>query len=533
MRRTKSDGDVLGQNRDRWNPRRDLFLVVSVLLITTLACSRGNVPLQVAIGSGSLPSPTAAVEQQTDEVEPTNTVEVGLPTVIPEAPEPVVTPTFPPTATAQSDENPETLVYEAQPGDSLHSVSVRFGVVPEDITSTEPLPDARGLINPGQWLFIPDRIGTTGPNERLLPDSEIIFSPHAVEFDVTSFAGQYGGYLTKYRESLGSPFRPGTEVLSVAARDNSVNPRLLLALLEFESGWVTDPTAPVGDEFSYPMGHVAEQSPGLFRQLGWATNELGNGYYGWRAGTITELDFSDGTSLRLAPDLNAGTVAIQHYLSLDRTQTEWEVALQDFMKVYREFFGDPWAYEHPLYEYGVEQPELILPFLRGQVWAFTGGPHGAWERDSAWAALDFAPASIESGCVKSESWVLTAAPGYIVRSEEGVVVLDMDGDGREQTGWVLLYLHIATEDRIRAGVYVETGDLIGHPSCEGGTATGTHVHLARKYNGEWILADGPLPFELSGWVAVAGAEPYQGALVKGDQIVLACPCASYETLIQR
>jgi LasA protease len=98
---------------------------------------------------------------------------------------------------------------------------------------------------------------------------------------------------------------------------------------------------------------------------------------------------------------------------------------------------------------------------------------------------------------------------------------------------VLLYLHIAAEDRIQAGTFVETGDFIGHPSCEGGTATGTHVHLARKYNGEWILADGPLPFELSGWIAVAGSKPYQGALVKGDQIVLACPCASHETLIQR
>lgn len=503
------------------------------ILLAALACSRGDVPLQEAIGSGSMPSPTKAIEQDDSDVEPTETTEAILPTVMRDAPEPVVTPTFPPTATAQTDDEPETLVYEAQPGDSLYSVSVRFGVVPEDITSTEPLPDARGLINPGQWLFIPDRIGITGPNERLLPDSEVIFSPHAVEFDVENFAAQYGGYLTKYRESLGAPWRPGAEVLSIAARDNSVNPRLMLALLEFESRWVTDPTAPVGDKFSYPLGRIAEQSPGLFRQLGWAANELGNGYYGWRAGAITELTFSDGITMRLAPDLNAGTVAIQYYLSLNRTQAEWELALEEFIEVYRDFFGDPWAYEHPLYEYGVEQPELILPFLRGQVWAFTGGPHGAWERDSAWAALDFAPASIESGCVKSDAWVLATAPGYIIRSDEGVVVLDMDGDGREQTGWVLLYLHIATEDRIQAGIYVETGDFIGHPSCEGGTATGTHVHLARKYNGEWILADGPLPFVMSDWIPVAGAKPYQGALVKGDQIVFACPCASHETLIQR
>jgi murein DD-endopeptidase MepM/ murein hydrolase activator NlpD len=129
--------------------------------------------------------------------------------------------------------------------------------------------------------------------------------------------------------------------------------------------------------------------------------------------------------------------------------------------------------------------------------------------------------------------LVAAAPGLIIRSGDGVVVLDLDGDGREQSGWALLYLHVATRDRIEVGTLVEAGDLIGHPSCEGGIATGTHVHLARKYNGEWILADGPLPFELSGWVAVAGAEPYKGLLVKGDQVVIACTCSTQETHISR
>ncbi|MEE8568427.1 MAG: hypothetical protein V3S81_07435, partial [Anaerolineales bacterium] len=274
---------------------------------------------------------------------------------------------------------------------------------------------------------------------------------------------------------------------------------------------------------------------GLQDQLTWLANELGNGYYGWRAGTISEVTLNDGLGVRLAPDLNAGTVALQYYFSLRQTIPEWERDLSPdgFIETYITFYGDPWAYQYPLYEIGVEQPSLILPFLPGHVWAFTGGPHGAWERESAWAALDFAPASMESGCVPSDEWAVAAAPAIIVRSGEGVVVLDLDGDGREQSGWALLYLHIANEGRVEVGTLVEQGDLIGHPSCVGGIATGTHIHIARKYNGEWILADGPLPFTLSGWVAVAGSKPYQGALVKGDQIVYACPCSTQETLITR
>jgi hypothetical protein len=129
--------------------------------------------------------------------------------------------------------------------------------------------------------------------------------------------------------------------------------------------------------------------------------------------------------------------------------------------------------------------------------------------------------------------VEAAAPGLVTRSENGVVVLDLDGDGREETGWVLIYLHIATQDRIPPGILVERAAKLGHPSCEGGIATGTHVHLARKYNGEWILADGPLPFTLSGWQAHAGTQPYQGALERDNKIVLACPCATNETQISR
>jgi LasA protease len=129
--------------------------------------------------------------------------------------------------------------------------------------------------------------------------------------------------------------------------------------------------------------------------------------------------------------------------------------------------------------------------------------------------------------------VTASAPGLVVRSGNGIVVIDLDGDGYEQTGWALLYLHVSSKDRVATGTLVEEGDPLGHPSCEGGMATGTHVHIARKYNGEWILADGPVPFVLSGWRAHAGSEPYKGTLTKGDQIVTACQCGSFETRITR
>ena len=97
----------------------------------------------------------------------------------------------------------------------------------------------------------------------------------------------------------------------------------------------------------------------------------------------------------------------------------------------------------------------------------------------------------------------------------------------------MMYLHIATQDRIPVKSWVAAGDRIGHPSCEGGNATGTHFHIARKYNGEWMLAGGAIPFVMSGWQVQAGNSPGEGIMVKNDRVVAACTCSDFETNILR
>jgi hypothetical protein len=124
------------------------------------------------------------------------------------------------------------------------------------------------------------------------------------------------------------------------------------------------------------------------------------------------------------------------------------------------------------------------------------------------------------------------ADGTVVRSQTGVVMEDLDGDGNERTGWVILYLHIATVGRASVGRTLKKGDALGYPSCEGGEATGTHVHIARKYNGEWIPADGIIPFNLEGWVAHNGITAYQGTLTRGNEKVIACACSDAASQIR-
>jgi len=418
------------------------------------------------------------------------------------------------------------MLYYAQSGDSLGVLAVRFGVEVQDISSSDPLP-SDGFIPEGQLLLIPNRLDETTSPLKLIPDSEVVNSPSAVGFDVDEFVRQAGGYLARYEEAVyGFGTMRGADIIEKVALEFSIHPRLLLALLEYESGWVYGGPQ-TNQQKTYPLGVSNSDTIGLYKQLEAAAGIIASGYYGWREGTVVVLEFPDGNEVRLSAELNCGTVGLMHFFSKQGNFPEWAEALygeKGFAWTYQNMFGDPWLRAvdfEPLFTPDVLQPELQLPFEKGVTWSMTVGPHAAWGAAAVRAALDFAPPSAETGCQTNWAWVNAAGPGLVVRSEDGAVVVDMDGDGNEQTGWNIIYLHIATNKRVPVGTWVEAGDHIGHPSCEGGISTGTHLHIVRKYNGEWVPADGPLGFVMSGWRAKAGSASLSGWLVRNDQVVKA------------
>jgi LasA protease len=500
----------------------------------SLACAIGvldqNDPLFNAPNSVVIGSPTPSLIFPTDRVAPLITSN-PLSQAILQTSTDVPTPPAMPVDSAP-------LLYSTQAGDTLPVIAIRFGVDVDDINSSEGALPKTGLLTPNTLLVIPHMLVNTTSPTKIIPDSELVYSPSAVDFDVEAYVNKAGGYLSRYREWLGSTeWTTGAEIISRIATENSINPRLLLALIEYQSGWVYgNPSNPKQED--YPLGKVDLSLKGLYSQLAWAVNQLSIGYYGWREGWVTEIQFSDGVSARLAPDLNSGTVALHYYFAQINDTPGWLGALDTntgIPALYDRMFGSPWIRAidvEPLYPPNLSQPELILPFIADQLWSYTGGPHGAWERDGARAAVDFAPGSTESGCVKSNAWVVAAAPGLVVRAGYGAVVVDLDGDGKEQTGWDILYMHV-NELKVGVGDWVEMGDYLGHPSCEGGIATGTHVHIARKYNGDWISADGPLPMVLSGWTVHAGSVPYEGTMTKGSDVITASVYGAHESLIMR
>ncbi|MGW8318593.1 MAG: LysM peptidoglycan-binding domain-containing protein [Candidatus Promineifilaceae bacterium] len=405
-------------------------------------------------------------------------------------------------------------------------------------TSVEELMTINGFSNGdvlsvGQVVLVPGASAELGPSFKIIPDSELVYGPGARGFDVRAQAASLGGFLDRYQEEVEGQDLSGPEVVQLIADRFSVNPRLLLAIIEHRSGWVTQP--PAGDQ-EYPLGYVRSGYEGLYRQLERAANLLNLGYYGRAEGGIQIFELTADKQVAFAPDINDGTAAIQLYFASAQevSEAEWlqDVGPSGFFATYSRLFGNPFAYTvDPLWPSDPAQPALSLPWSPAETWYFTGGPHGAWASGSAWAALDFAPEHEELGCYVSNDWVRAMSDGVVSRSGFGAVVVDLDGDGYAGTGWAITYMHLESRDRVALGMQVKAGDPLGHPSCEGGYSDGTHVHVARSLNGRWVSADGPIPFVMDGWVSQGLGREYDGLLVRGDVVKEACACREEENAI--
>jgi LasA protease len=416
--------------------------------------------------------------------------------------------------------------YVTRPGDTVAGLAGRFDAQPDEIIADVSLSEG-DYVASGLSLSIPDRLEDLSPAQPLLPDAELVYSPTALDFDLPAYVTQGAGFLAVYREELEDEIEfTGAQIVQRVSDELSVNPRLLLAILEYRSGWVF--ASPPGAALErYPLGFRIAGHEGLYQELRIAATQLNLAYYGWRAGSFQTIHFEDGVTLRLDPRLNAGTVAVMHLFSLFSDWQEWAddlYAADGFPTRYGSLFGDMWTRASaagPLIPSAIVQPGLVLPFRPGEAWSLTAGPHNAWNAGTPLGALDFSPITGEEPCAVSTRWVTASAPGVVARAADHAVALDLDGDGFEGTGWVIVYFHLAKSGMIQQGTRVSTDDPLGHPSCQGGQASGTHVHVARKYNGEWLAADGPVPFVLSGWRAVAGERIYQGQLQRGAEVVTA------------
>jgi len=447
-----------------------------------------------------------------------DTTDIPVPTALPRPTVILPTPTATPTATPLPLPTIVLERYSIRAGDTLGALASRFD------TSVDELMRLNGIANPGSLqigreIKVPMLVTMNAPSDRLVPDSEIVYGPSFENFDVAAFVNSQNGYLASYRQNVEGDNLTGAQIIQLATERYSVGPRVLLALLEMQSGWVTKSPA-TQTQVTYPFGLIDGTRQGLWWQINWAANQLNAGFYS----QVAALKFKDRVRARVSPSANPGTVAIQNLLAQLYSSDAWQSQLTTFSATYKTFFGDPNTYAvEPLVPRDLRQPALRLPWADGTMWYFTGGPHGGWADGSAWAAVDFTPRDILGNCYASSDWVIASASGKILRSEHGRVIQSLGNNNFQGKGWALLYMHMATAGRVKEGAQVNMGERIGHPSCEGGNANSSHVHFARLYNGVWLSPE-TIPFVLSSWKIVGGDQEYDGKMSRGSETREACNC---------
>lgn len=503
-------------------------------LILLAGCVRNETPQVIVITATFLP--------------PTDTVSAAAPTqlvptiLLSPAPYSISLATPNPTRSIDASNIPNQ--HTVQAGDTLSGIAQRYNVSLQSVLNVNELENPN-VLSVGQVIQLPELPTTYTSNTKLIPDSRLVRAPGSNQFDALTFASQQPGHIRQETDTVSTRLANGAnfdevltagQVVKRVSQEYSVDARLLLALLEYRSGWLSNPNLDNATQV-YPL--ISEEATsgfdraGLYMQLSWAANELNRAYYNWKYDNSTTLEFQDGSRFLYDTGLNGGTVALQYFLSLNQSFAGWNVDISEngFYRTYFAYFGDPFANPiEPLVPNGIQQPVLSLPFVGDDIWYYTGGPHGGWGSGSAWASLDFAPPDERNDgdpfCYISEYPLTAVASGVIARNSMGALVLDLDGDADESTGWTILYLHISADPNLSVGTPVSVGDTLGFASCAGGFSTATHLHIARRYNGEWLPADCSAcsdltsvpPFVMSNWqaIGIAGQE-YQGFLQRGSQ----------------
>lgn len=510
------------------------------LNIKVAACLAGGLVVCVSGYYSFLFSSTSAIEpdptpaKTTVQLPGATTAEaLGIVALtITETPVPIQ-PIRPPTPSVEpmpipTPKGPPYAYHIIAPGETLGYIAPLYRADIGSLVKMNNLSGPSAIIQVDQLLRVPVQTDAIAPNRLLLPDSEVVYSPAYVDFDAAKFVNDQAGYLAAYREYVEGQELNGAEIVERVSMQYSVGPRLLLALLEYYGGWVTNPT-PTEAELQRPLGPRNPRGNNLYLALSFTANRVNAGYYGYKRDGFWIFSLADGNQAISAQGINAGTVGLQNILAIHSDWDTWqqEVGPEGFLTAYNALFGEPSRYGiGPVVPITLTQPSLSLPWQAGEGFYFTSGPHPAFVDGSAWAAVDFGPPDVLGSCFYSNEPVTAAADAVVVGARQGEIYLDLDNDGQIQTGWVLFYLHVALDidTPIQVGQQLRQGEIVGYASCEGGLSNSSHVHFARRYNGEWMDAGGPVPMILSGWVVQPNLVSYQGTIKKGSQTREACEC---------
>ncbi|GAB4432647.1 MAG: peptidoglycan DD-metalloendopeptidase family protein [Chloroflexi bacterium OHK40] len=388
------------------------------------------------------------------------------------------------------------------------------GAVAPSPVPTTPLPAVIALPTPAPTRLsvpTPSAVPSATPEPR-----DPLFDPRRLSYahgfngpEIQAFLEARGSPLKDVRFQVGNRSHSFTDVLVGLSSLYSLNPGLILALIDLQSGLVSSSSASA-EQLAWALGYRGDGGGrrGLYSQLRWAAREL---RYATRdyalkgAGPPPPLIFADGTRRDVSPDLPFSRYVLARVLAPTVAPGGLGQRLDGLVNSYTRLFGDP--REPPTDWPAPAEPFLTRPMAEQfPVTSFfdhdspflgqNGSLHTYWGRVETDGNFAYDGHTGWDYGMGPPDVVLAAADGEVIfagNSDDGcatparAVILD------HGNGYRTLYWHLASI-AVEAGQQVARGAELG-VAGESGCAIGAHLHFQVQYLGRDV--------DPYGWCGVA------------------------------
>lgn len=323
-------------------------------------------------------------------------------------------------------------------------------------------------------------------------DRRLTYEPDFYAPQIQALLDTQAGPLRTIVLSVGDRRHSFAEVLSGQTSYYSVNPKVILALIELQSRLLSA-ASPSSDQVGWALGYQGENGNkrGIQSQVRWAVKQI---LYAKRDyPQYAPLTFADNSSAPPPPGWSLSEYALARVLAPTTSPGRLPGLLDRFLETYTRLFGDPrtppanWpAPSAPFLAWPITHPAPVTSFFDHGGPFLTRNPHAGVI--TYWGRIETDLAFAYNG---HDGWDYAAAPPDLaLAAADGTIAFAGNADDNcntraviidHENGYRTLYWHLARVD-VQIGDHVARGQPVGMIGSSG-CATGPHLHFGVQFLG--------------------------------------------------
>lgn len=325
-----------------------------------------------------------------------------------------------------------------------------------------------------------------------------------------SYDEMFNFNIKEYLQKNAPQLVPHAEVISHYAGYSSISPKLLIALIEQQSGLVSKQISKQSQsKMARPFGDLSSKY-GFKEQVADVSERLAMAFYDGHSFAQTGLNEKHTTSGDAVKALNAVLAPSLGHVSAKRLDQRTQKAVSALNNIYHKLFEQNdsqnsrnFSTESVSTEASIDN-YFQLPYPMGRTWTYGGSHTNTGSGSYPQSSLDLNNGGYW-GDNLSNLWVVSAAPGRVKVHSSCFVEVYHDNN------WSTTYYHVDniqynTNTQINRNVAIANyASDKSQALCNGGQSTGPHVHFSLKRNAEYYHLNG---MSFSGFEVSTGRDSY-------------------------